>query len=131
MISAIDELKGGIEWRSRGSASGEYSSKKRVYLKNLLDLILVCNEGRGLDLVKAAMNVGAAGATISQFTHIGIGTQPSSGISTAREYCSLVISEKQLGEILDALQKAGVFDASTHGTIITRPVPKACTYLGK
>jgi len=135
IIAAIDEIKGGAGWRSRQAMGEPGSRAKRTYLTNLVDLTLVCDEGRGPDLVSAAMAVGAAGATISKMRHIGTGNETAAHgeprISPAREMCSMVIGEKQTGAIVEALEKAGAFDANTHGIIYSRPVPKACTYLAK
>ena len=131
IIAALDDVKGGVGWRSRGSMGEGGSGSRRVFLSSLVDLTLVCNEGRGSDLVTAAMAVGAAGATISRSSSIGYSASTAGGISPAREVCSMVIGEKQIDTVVDALEKAGVFDNSTHGLIFSRSVPKACTYLGK
>jgi len=130
IISVLDEIKGGVEWRKR-SAEGRKATN-RTYLKGLIDMTIVCNEGRGEDLVKACMNVGASGATIGQGKHISITNSPESAISPAREICKMVVSETQLAEkLLPVLEANGAFDDKTHGQIFYSPVPKACTYLPK
>jgi hypothetical protein len=131
MIEAIDELKNGTEWRSHGEGVLESSDSRRTFLRDLVDCTLLCNEGAALGLVKAAMGAGAAGATVSNYTHVPLaGTAPFRA-SPARRLCSMVIAEKQTGTVIDALQKAGVFSDAAQGVIVTRPVPRACTYLGK
>ncbi|MFA6449926.1 MAG: hypothetical protein WCX65_10675 [bacterium] len=130
IISVIDEMKGGAKWRSR-SGSAETEESKRACLLGLIDMTLICNEGRGEDLVKAAMAVGAAGATISRQKYFCPPGSAGSKISIAREFCNMIISEQQIPTMLDAIGKAGAFDDKTHGQVLSRPVPKACTYLGK
>ncbi len=131
IITAMDEIEGGTKWRSRTMVVNEHESKaKRAYLENLTNLIVTCNEGRGNDLVKAAMNVGAAGATIVKLKHISPSDSEQSKISPAREECNLVVGENQVPDIVDAIDKAGGFDDNTHGRILAHPIPKACTYLG-
>lgn len=131
MIVAIDDLKGGVEWRRRESVPGKTGAGGgRSYLVELQDLTLTCDEGRGQNLVEAAMAVGAAGATISRkkfFSADGAAHK----VSPARESCSMIVSPGQVEDILEALRKAGAFDDQTHGQVFASPVPKACTYLGK
>lgn len=129
IIAVIDEMKGGVEWRRKG-ISGGGSKAKRAYLKDLVDLTLVCDEGRAQDLVVAAMQAGAAGATISK--HKLAGTQTGQGkVSPARESSSMIVAEGQIDALLSVLEKAGAFDDRSHGQVFYRPVPKACTYLAK
>jgi len=131
IIAAMDEIEGGTGWRHRVmSDTMNDSEKKRSYLENLTNLIVTCNEGRGNDLVKAAMNVGAAGATIIKLKHISPSDSEQSKISPAREECNIVVGENQVPDIVDAIEKAGGFDDKTYGRILAHPIPKACTYLG-
>jgi hypothetical protein len=133
LIAAIDELKGGVQWRSRSVNAGNGASNRssRKFLNNLVELLIHCDEGRGSDLVKAAMVAGAAGATIARERHACVADTANSSISPARESCSMIISESQIAAISEAVEKAGLFDEHTHGRILLRQVPKACTYLGK
>lgn len=131
VIAALDDLKGSVEWRRREAMAGQAGGKKRAYLANLLDMSLVCDEGRGMDLVNAAMSVGAAGATVSRLKYFSTAESTANKVSPARESASMIISEQQIPAILKAIEDAGAFDAQTHGQVFVRPVPKACTYLGK
>ena len=131
IIAAMDEIEGSTHWRRRAMSDKVSESKlDRAYLENLTNLIVTCNEGRGNDLVKAAMNVGAAGATIIKLKHISPSDSEQSKISPAREECNLVVVENQVVDIVDAIEKAGGFDDNTHGRILAHHIPKACTYLG-
>ena len=133
IISAVDGLMDGMEWRRRGGLRGEGSSSQgdRTYLTDLMDVTLICDEGRGEDLVRKAMDAGAAGATLSKQKHFSLNETPEGHISPAREACSMIIGAAQVDQILEALDGAGAFDDHTHGRVLARPVPKACTYLGK
>ena len=84
----------------------------------------------GNDLVKAAMSVGAAGATIIKLKHVCPSDSELSKISPAREECNLIVGENQVSDIADAIEKAGGFDDKTHGRILAHHIPIACTYLG-
>lgn len=133
IISAVDGLMEGVEWRRRGGIRGEGKTTQgnRAYLTDLLDVTLVCDEGRGEDLVREAMDAGAAGATLSKQKHFSLNDTHDSHISPARVTCSMIIGEAQVAPILEAIDKAGAFDDHTHGQVLAKPVPKACTYLGK
>lgn len=130
IISVIDQMKGGTGWRQR-TGTGEDGGKKRKYLQDLMALSLTCNEGTGEDLVKAAMAVGAAGATISRLKHFSAPDSASSKIPNARENCNMIVSEKQIPDLIGALESAGAFTDKAHGEVHSSPAPKACTFLGK
>lgn len=131
IISTLDELKGGLAWRSRQVVAEGETRSRRQFLEDLTELLLICNEGRADDLAKAAMAAGAAGATISKVRHLFPDQSRQAKVSPARETCSMIISPDQQGRIVDALVAAGALDDSACGQILTRPVPRACTYLGK
>ncbi len=128
IISALDGLKGGMEWRRRGADRA--TGKDRFFLRGLSDLTLICNEGRGSDLVQAAMDVGASGATISK-TAFAAANPAEGGVSPAREVCNMIVARDQLDDIVKAVEKAGVNDDKTHGMVMTAPVPRAFTYIAK
>lgn len=122
IVAAIDEIKGGMDWRRK--SLGE-QTKTRHYLTGLCEFILVCNEGRGMDLVGAAMAAGAAGATISKVRRIGTGGGPS----PARESAGMIVGEGQISQLVAALEAEGAFDDKSHGVVLTRPASKAFTYI--
>jgi len=133
IISAVDSLMGSVSWRRRGGVLSDENTVQgnRAYLTDLLDMTLICDEGRGEDLVREAMDAGAAGATVSKQKHFSLNDAPVGHISPAREICSMIVGEAQVEQILAAIETAGAFDDHTHGQVLARPVPKACTYLGK
>jgi hypothetical protein len=129
IIAAIDHQHNSTVWRRRsGAITKEDSSRK--YLTDLTDLTLMCNEGQSEKLVKAAMGVGAAGATIAKQKHICPADKDHMKISPARESCSMIVSKKQIPAILTALTENGAFRDEAHGLVMARPAPRACTYLG-
>ncbi|HOC91305.1 MAG TPA: hypothetical protein PKH33_02925 [bacterium] len=130
IISALDQIKGGTQWRSRSGMAADGVSSRRKYLSGLSGLSLICDEGRADDLVKAAMSAGAAGATISRLKHVRPQDSPLAQISPARELCDMIVGEQQIPAILAALENAGAFDDKSHGLLFSKPVPKACTFLG-
>lgn len=130
MIVAIDELKGGSRWRQRDHADLRSQSGSRKYLRDLADVTLACDEGRGDDLVKAAMAAGAAGATIGKARRLSLAASPEAALSPAREVCTMIVGEPQIEPIVAAIRAAGGFGDDAHGQIQIRRVPRACTYLG-
>ncbi len=128
MISAIDDLKRSTEWRKR-SLGARGRLKTRKYLADLVNVIVVCNEGRASDLVRAAMGVGATGATVSKLHYIELGRE-SNATSPARESIDFAISRSQAGPVVSAIEAAGAFDAKTAGIIELKQINHAYTYLG-
>lgn len=131
MIVALDELKGGAEWRRREMATDKAAGSQRSYLRDLVELRLLCNEGKAADLVACAMGVGAAGATISKMRHVCMSDSPLSKVSPAREVSAMIVGRQQVPTLMEALEKVGAFSDSTHGQVQMSPVPKACTYMAK
>jgi nitrogen regulatory protein PII len=128
IIAALDEVRGDTRWRSRfGTLAGD--KYRYMYLMNLVDLTLICNEGRGEELAAAAMSAGAAGATISRLKYICPQDSRQSEISPAREISRMIVAQDRIPAILDALENAAAFDDANHGLLYSRPAPKACTYL--
>lgn len=131
IIAALDGLKGGMEWRRRGETTAR--GGERTFLRGLVDVTLVCDEGRGQDLVKAAMEVGASGATISKSKFIGPAASPDGDggdhVSPARETANMIVAQGQVDDIVGALKESGAFDEKAHGLLLTFPAPRAFTYL--
>ncbi len=129
IIGALDELKGNHEWRKHWLA--QEGNMDSCFIHDLLDLVLICDDGHGDKLVAAAMAAGAAGATIGKTSHLGDSGHGHDRISPARETCNMIIPSKLLPEITMSLDNAGAFNNQSHGLLFSRPVYKACTYLGK
>lgn len=133
IIYSIDELKGDTTWRRREGAS-DCGESGRKFLLDLVDINLYCKEGNAESLVKAAMDAGAAGATITRLKIVSMGTPTETGKTSlfpAMELCNMSVSPNQMEAIMTALRKQGAFTKESQGFVLTYPVPKACTYLGK
>ena len=131
IVSVIDEIKGGTRWRQREFSKYPASGKKIKYLNDLVNLTLICNEGRATDLIKAAMDAGAGGATISKFKYRCTEKSEFKKISPAREISEMIISENQIEGVVKALEESGALDEDTYGQMFCSLVPKAYTYMGK
>jgi nitrogen regulatory protein PII len=127
IIATLDELKGDTAWRKR-SGQTIIMQNERYMLHDLSDLTLICNEGRGQDLVKEAMRAGAGGATISRIRYQGSSAYANKFISAAREVCNMAVDKSKVDSILNALEDSGAFDEKTCGRILVRSIPKAFTY---
>lgn len=126
IIASIDNLRGGIEWRSRGD--GIEASRGRRFLTGVT-LQVSCNEGRAVELIEAAMAAGALGATICKTKLPQRVGRDEPGPSPARETATLTVPEQRVPEFVRAFEAAGAFDDRTHGLLLGHPVIKAVTYL--
>ncbi len=127
VVSAIDSIKGGMEWRK--SRLESESSKKRFFLTNLMELTLICNDGYGTFLTKAAMESGAAGATICKMKYRTKAEDDK--IPVMREMCKMIVSPDKVSAIADAIEQTGGFSDEMHGLLYSLPVPKAFTYISR
>ena len=131
VVTVIDEIKGDTKWRRREFSKYRSAKKKRKYLNDLVNLTLICNEGRATDLVKAAMDAGAGGATISKLNDHRAERSESTQVSPAREISEMIISKNQIEGVANALEENGALDENTCGQMFYSIVPKAYTYMGK
>lgn len=128
MVSAIDSLKGGMEWRK--SSLERESFKNREYLYELAELNLICEEGYGTELVEAAMSSGAPGATICKIRYNNLDLEMETHRSV-KELCKMIVPESQVSDICEALKKTGCFENDAKGFLYSLPVQKAFTYRAK
>ncbi|MBM3269137.1 MAG: hypothetical protein FJZ01_15970 [Candidatus Sericytochromatia bacterium] len=126
IITALDNLQGGMEWRRSGQAAR--TGKRRSFFGGT-DLSLVCDEGHGLDLVDAAMRAGAAGATIERLKVVVRAKESGKVLTPARVTCRMIVPPDKAGEIIDAMEAAGAFSDQAQGLVGSKPVPKAFTYI--
>ena len=130
IITVIDEMKGNSDWRRRELSSGGIV-RKRKFLTNLIHFAVSCNEGKAADLTLAAMNAGAAGATIFKSKFIDLSNPEKQKITPAREVSNMIIGESIIEKITKELEENNLFSDEICGQILMSPVLKACTYLGK
>jgi len=128
MVSAIDTLKGGMEWRK--SSLEREATKHRDFLQSLTELNLVCEEGRGTQLTEAAMSSGAPGATICKirYTCLDENLEMRRHI---REICKMIVPSAQVQAIASALKETGCFEDDAKALLYSLPVEKAFTYRAK
>jgi len=131
LVAAVDQLKGGAEWRRRSAALGRKGPKKKDYIHDLVDLALLCDAGTGVELVKTALSAGAAGATIANVKYIRPPDSLLGQIPPVREECNMAVFRDRLDSLLSALQKAGAFTDSCHGQVQLRRILRAFTYFPK
>lgn len=127
IIAALDELKGDMGWRRRAHKE-LVEVNPDYFLLDLVDLLVVCNEGTGKDLVKSAMRAGAGGATISRMKQFfEQGSRPK-GMSSAREVCDICVNQDLLERMVSALVEGGLLQEEASGEIWLRKALKAYTY---
>ncbi|RJP81874.1 MAG: hypothetical protein C4522_03855 [Desulfobacteraceae bacterium] len=130
IVTALDHIKGNTAWRHRRAMDEKRAVRKKKYIMNLVELVLLCDGGTGMELVKAAMSAGAGGATISGLKNIRPPDSPLCDISPARDACSMVVPEEMKEAVVYALKTAGAFTDRCHGQVIMRRTSKAFTYVG-
>jgi len=132
MIMAIDELKGSLTWRRKSEIMTKGSpAASRVFLKDLKGLTSECNEGFMMDLVNAAMAVGAAGATMKKSKFNTTTGEKIEEVRPAREMGYFIIGEQQAEPISNAIVSQFLEKEGITGIIELKEVGKAFTYLGR
>lgn len=126
IIAAVDDLKGSSHWRKR-TLGDDNPARIHRYLRDLTSLTVICNEGFAPELVRAATQAGAGGATIGRLSHAGQESE-ATVVSPAREIAELVVDRTVAPAIASALTDAGVFDEHVAGFIACKPVTVACTH---
>lgn len=129
IVAAIDEMKGDSRWRAIVADNDRGSRTSRDYLQNLQSLSFICDEGRGEELTRVAMNAGAPGATTSRLRYAGRLNLGEKGISPAREWITMVVHPSQIESITGVMADAGALDDRTHGLFYLSEVSKAYTYI--
>lgn len=125
MVSAIDAIKGGMEWRK--SSLEREAIKHRDYLHDLTELNLICEEGRGTQLTEAAMSSGAPGATICKVRYSQL-DEHLEARRYIREICKMIVPTQKVAAIADALDATACFDDDSKALLYALPVEKAFTY---
>lgn len=129
VISAVDDLKSGTEWRRRSGVDPTVLRRSKNCLTDRVNVTLVCNEGNAEALATAAMGAGAGGATISKARHISP-TGRNLATSPGREVIDLAIAPDRLDALVAAFSEARAFGADAAGLLEIKPLPIAFTYLG-
>ncbi len=134
VISTLDQLRGSTDWRRRSSSSRRPPGDREPATEHLLRFTLVCEEGAAAAPVRAALDAGARGATLSRLSL----RQPASGegpdevaiTSHARESCDIIVPRRLAAPLENAVASSAFFTDPANGFIETGHVQDAITYLG-
>jgi nitrogen regulatory protein PII len=109
-------------------------AKKRniTILTDVVLITCIVQKGLGDTIVKAAMEVGAQGAT-TYFAH-GSGVRERLGIfgvavEAEKEVVNIIVSDEQSNQVFDAMYLAGQLDTPGKGFIYMTDLNKAATYI--
>jgi hypothetical protein len=89
---------------------------------------VICNEGTGVEPIKAAMNAGGRGATLEKvqlLPHPGAYGQPP---SPACVICWLMVSKASMPAIIHVMEHAGALSDTIQAMLYHGEAPKAFTY---
>jgi len=108
---------------------------KKIEMVVLTDVSLITaivQRGKADDLVKAAQEAGAQGASI-HYAH-GRGVRERLGIlglavEAEKEVINIIVSSDQVNRIFERLYRAGEFNTPGMGFMWVTPVDKAATYI--
>ena len=121
---------GSSDWRrlapakpARGAREGAASEGGEA----LYCLSLVAEEGSVGEFVRAAMDAGAGGATLIPLEHRSYAAGKDRPVH-ARETCDLIIPERVVAPVIDAVQSRGLFEPHSLGIAELSYVAKAVTY---
>jgi hypothetical protein len=133
VISTLDQLRGSTDWR-RISASRRPHGSHRPGLDEMARLTLICEEGTAEAPVRAAMDAGAGGATLSRLSR-RVSAPPEDGdtnsiASHARESCDLIVRRALAEAIEEAVIRDGLFEPPANGLLEVGPIHDAITYSG-
>ena len=130
VIAAIDEIKGGKDWRS-GTDAGKGKALKTTFLENLVGLYCIVPRDNYSDVYDALLEAGAPGVS----TNFGVMLDADSGDGEQAQNEEWAVVYTSLGpanvdKVRDAV--AGKIESIglDRAAFYTLPIPKALTYLG-
>lgn len=146
IVAAIDELKGGRDWRDQsvldlaeasggfGRAFGAGRAKPRAYLEDFTMLTCVAKRTAADPLTEAALSAGAPGISASYGRFVSSDAERTkTGVRLNRERALIntVLPPHKIEGILEAMKKAARDNEINEVCFYTHPVTKGLTYLGK
>lgn len=129
IISVIDSMQGGTEWRRRTFNPKNFTGRDFMY--DLENIMLVCNDTQSKEMLDAAMSAGAGGATISTCREISFLPQKEVPGKKTIEISDMVVPAKLRVKILTEIVKAGFFSNLVDGKIIVKKSDAAYSYTDK
>ena len=131
IISALDDLKGGKEWRSTADA-GKTQKLKTTFLENLVGLYCIVPRDYYSDVYDAVLDSGAPGVS----TNFGVMVDAENSTDDDQqqnEEWALVytsVGSANVDSLRDALSRKISSLGIDRYAFYTLPIPKALTYLG-
>lgn len=123
VISTLDLLRGSTDWRRMTGAARPRPTADR---EERVHFTLVCEEGTAAPVVRAALDAGAGGATLSRLSRRAPEATADAAeevlVSHARECCDLVVPAQLINRLEDAVAGSGLFAAPANGFIEIGPV---------
>lgn len=101
VIAAIDTLKGDAGWRKKTALPR--LKRERGYLRDLVNYTILGEESRVEELVHAALEAGAGGATVSSLRAAGLPAAEGAYVSHARQASDLIIPESMVRSLHPAV----------------------------
>ena len=129
VISTLDQLRGSTDWRRMSAAARPRPAAGR---EDRIHFTLVCEEGTAAGIVRAALDAGAGGATLSRLSLRA--PDPRDGdraaeedeevamSSHARECCDLVVPARLRERLEEAVAASGLFADPANGHLEIGPV---------
>jgi len=128
VISALDDLKGGKEWRT-SAESGTRGSLKTTFLENLVGLYCIVPRDNYEEVYDSVLEAGAPGVS----TNFGLMLDADSGVSQQNEEWALVYTSVGPNNV-DSLRETVTNKLNEKGinryAFYSLPIPRALTYLG-
>lgn len=108
------------------------ASRKLTYLTDALMITCLVQAGRADDVVKAAQNVGAQGATVTYAR--GTGIRERMGllgvtIEEQKEMIRIIVSAEQADRVFEAMYLAGDLDTPGMGIMFMNELDRVATYI--
>ena len=131
IISAIDELKGGKDWRSL-SADGKSKALKTTFLENLIGLYCIVPRDQYEEVYDAVLKSGAPGVSTNFGIMIDAHDEDDDGQNQNEEWALVYTSvgpnnvESVRESVQQEIEKLGIDKFAFY----TLPIPRALTYLG-
>jgi hypothetical protein len=117
IVQALDDIRGGAEWRRKSAADAVRAEGRRPVRASLACLTITCEEGRAKALAGAAMEAGAGGATLSRISLRETTAAARANASHALETCDLILARDAVPGALDALEAAGLYGGDSGGFV--------------
>ena len=135
VISTLDQLRGSTDWRRITAAARRRNAPEPREGDGMARFTLICEEGSAAASVRAALDAGAGGATLSRLSRRAPdpheGDEEVAMTSHARECCDLVVPRSLVARLEDAAIRSGLFEPPANGFIEIGPVHDAVTYVAR